>query len=502
MFGKPKRDNKLVARLEEAALILEALNRSQIGISYSPDGYVVEVNANFLSVFGYTQAEVIGKHHRIFVAPDYAGSQEYRDFWQKLNAGKAVSGRFKCVHKDGGVIWVRAAYDPVLDRTGRVMKVVEFAQNITSNIEAEETQAREKQKADQELIHVTTALAAHLERLAMGDLTSDMNEEVADGYKQLKDNYNRARETLRMSLLAVSDASDIIRRGSGEISSASDALSRRTEQQAASLEETAAALDQISATLKRSSEGTQVVAASMNTAKEEAVKSGQTILNAVNAMTKIASSSTHIAQIVGVIDEIALQTNLLALNAGVEAARAGDAGRGFAVVASEVRALALRCSGAAKEIKDLITASSRDVDAGQKLVNAAGSALTGIVTVITDLDQLIADIALSAKEQATGLSEVNTAVNQMDQVTQQNAAMVEETNAAASNLQREAETMDNLVHRFELGGNKRDNAPASAVSIHSPPAARKPVKLKPRQEEKVASAKVTVSAGADDWDEF
>lgn len=491
MFGKPRGEGKLGARHDDAILTLEALNRSQVGISFTPDGQVLEANANFLSVFGYTEAEVVGRHHRIFVEADYAGSQEYRDFWQKLKSGVAASGRFKCRRKDGGVVWVRASYDPVLDRSGRVMKVVEFAQNITANIEAEETQAREKARADQELMHVTTVLAMHLERLAAGDLTSTMTEDVADGYKQLRDNYNRARETLRLSLLAVADASESIHRGSSEITSASDSLAHRTERQAASLEETAAALDQISATLKRGSEGAQTVAVSMNTAKEEAVKSGQTVLNAVDAMAKIAVSSKEIVQIVSVIDEIAFQTNLLALNAGVEAARAGEAGRGFAVVASEVRALAQRCSAAAKEIKGLITVSSGDVDAGVRLVGEAGAALTGIVTKITDLDQLMADIASSAKEQAAGLAEVNKAINHMDQVTQQNAAMVEETNAAASNLQKEATTMDELVRRFELGKDSVQSSPT-----------RKATKQKSRQGASANSGAHVIATSVESWDEF
>lgn len=501
MFGMPKGDRKLNARCEEAILTLEALKRSQVGISFTSEGQVLEVNANFLSVFGYTEAEVVGKHHRIFVEADYAASQEYRDFWQKLKTAKAVAGRFKYRRKDSRIVWVRAAYDPVLDRSGRVMKVVAFAQNITANIEAEETQAREKARADHELMHVTTVLAAHLERLAAGDLSSAMNEDVADGYKQLRDNYNRARETLRQSLLAVADASDSIHRGSGEISSASDALARRTEQQAASLEETAAALDQISATLKRGSEGTQAVAISMNTAKEEAVKSGQTVLNAVDAMTKIAESSRQITQIVSVIDEIAFQTNLLALNAGVEAARAGDAGRGFAVVASEVRALAQRCSDAAKEIKRLITSSSGDVDVGVRLVGEAGTALTGIVKKIANLDQLMADIASSAKEQAAGLAEVNNSVNHMDQVTQQNAAMVEETNAAASNLQKEAKTMDELVRRFELGDGRRDKIAVSGGSVQRF-SSRKATMQKPRQSANVTSGRLAIAPSSENWDEF
>jgi len=305
---------------------------------------------------------------------------------------------------------------------------------------------------------VTSALAAHLEHLAEGDLTSAMTENVATGYQQLKDNYNRARETLRLALMAVAEANRSISGGAGEISTASDSMAHRTEQQAASLEQTATALDQINATLKRGSEGAEAVANSMSTAKNEAEKSGQTVLNAVEAMAKIATSSKKIAQIVGVIDEIAFQTNLLALNAGVEAARAGDAGRGFAVVASEVRALAQRCSQAAKEIKALITISAGDVDSSVSLVNEAGSALTSIVTTITKIDDLMRDMASSAREQATGLAEVNSAVNQMDQATQKNVAMVEETNAIAARLRSEVARMDDLLLRFELGEAANDRS--------------------------------------------
>jgi len=459
MFGRP-RANRVLAeqRDEEAVLTLEALNRSQAGIEFTPDGLVLGTNSNFRSVFGYTEAELIGQHHRIFVEADHAASQDYHDFWQKLQSGTYASGRFKCLRKDGKVIWLRASYDPVLSRDGKVVKVVAFAQNITANIEAEEAQVRQKAKADAELRQVTSALAAHLERLAEGDLTSAMTEIVATGYQQLKDNYNRARETLRLALMAVADANQSISGGAGEISTASDAMAHRTEQQAASLEQTAAALDEINATLKRGSEGAEAVANSMSMAKNEAVKSGQTVLNAVEAMAKIATSSKKIAQIVGVIDEIAFQTNLLALNAGVEAARAGDAGRGFAVVASEVRALAQRCSQAAKEIKELIKASAGDVNSGVNLVNEAGNALTSIVATITKIDDLMRDMASSAREQATGLAEVNSAVNQMDQATQKNVVMVEETNAIALKLRTEVARMDELLLRFALGEAANDQS--------------------------------------------
>jgi methyl-accepting chemotaxis protein len=187
------------------------------------------------------------------------------------------------------------------------------------------------------------------------------------------------------------------------------------------------------------------------TAKSDAEQSGAVVRETVTAVSGIEASSKQIGNIIGVIDEIAFQTNLLALNAGVEAARAGDAGRGFAVVATEVRALAQRSADAAKEIKTLISASGKQVDAGVKLVGETGKALGRIVEQVSKLNQVVTEIASSTQEQATGLNEVNTAVNQMDQVTQQNAAMVEQSTAASHGLAGEAETLARLVGQFRIG---------------------------------------------------
>jgi methyl-accepting chemotaxis protein len=204
------------------------------------------------------------------------------------------------------------------------------------------------------------------------------------------------------------------------------------------LEQTAAALDQVTATVQRSAKGAKQAASEASTISDQAVRSSQTMDSAVAAMAEIQHSAGQITQIVSVIDEIAFQTNLLALNAGVEAARAGDAGRGFAVVAQEVRGLAQRSAEAAKQIKALIAASTASVDRGAQLVDQTGQALAGIVERVSQIDSLISDIAQSAQEQAAGLAQVNIAINQMDQVTQQNAAMVEETTAAAATLRSEA----------------------------------------------------------------
>ncbi|MNL17686.1 Methyl-accepting chemotaxis protein III [compost metagenome] len=296
------------------------------------------------------------------------------------------------------------------------------------------------------------SFGASLERLASGDLTWRLEDEMPPAYEKLKADFNDAMLKLQDAMRVIVGNAGSIHSGSREISVASDDLAKRTEQQAAGLEETAAALDQITATVKRTAEGARETRQVVASAKADAETSGQVVGRAIAAMGAIEESSRQINQIIGVIDEIAFQTNLLALNAGVEAARAGDAGRGFAVVASEVRALAQRSAEAAKEIKVLISASGVQVSEGVDLVGQTGRALERILGEVVQINGLVAEIAASAEEQATGLQQVNIAVNQMDQVTQQNAAMVEESTAASHSLSREADNLTELMAQFRVGG--------------------------------------------------
>ena len=311
---------------------------------------------------------------------------------------------------------------------------------------------------------VVGSLATGLERLSSGDLVFRLNEPFAADYEQLRRNFNAAIEKLQEAMAAVFGSTTTIRNGAGEITSASDDLSRRTEQQAASLEQTAAALDQITATVKKTADGAIHARDVVGAAKNDAERSGKVVREAVTAMNGIEQSSGQIGQIIGVIDEIAFQTNLLALNAGVEAARAGDSGKGFAVVASEVRALAQRSAEAAKEIKTLIAASGQQVKLGAQLVGETGTALEQILSQVTEINGIVADIAASAQEQAASLHEVNTAVNQMDQVTQQNAAMVEQATAASHSLSQESEELARLVGRFQLAGATKTGANLRVVN--------------------------------------
>jgi len=287
--------------------------------------------------------------------------------------------------------------------------------------------------------------------LAVGDLTARIDGEMPEAYRRLKDDFNAALAQIREVMQAIAGATGSLRASADEIATASDDLSRRTEQQAASLEETAAALDQITATVRRTAAGAVQAAELVQMAKGDADRSGEVVREAIAAMGQIDGSSRQIGQIIGVIDEIAFQTNLLALNAGVEAARAGDAGRGFAVVASEVRALAQRSAEAAHEIKALISSSTAQVAAGVDLVSRTGEALDGIVGRVAQIEGLVSEISASAQEQSSGLAQVNIAVNQMDQVTQQNAAMVEQSTAAGHALKAEAADLLARVGRFQVG---------------------------------------------------
>ncbi len=306
---------------------------------------------------------------------------------------------------------------------------------------------------------------------------------------------------------------------SAEISTSTTDLSQRTEEQAASLEETSAAMEELSATVKKNAENAQLANTDANMTRDVADRGGKVVAQAVEAMAKIEESSRKISDIIGVIDEIARQTNLLALNAAVEAARAGEAGRGFAVVASEVRSLAQRSSQAAKDIKDLITNSNGQVKDGVELVNRAGVSLTEIVDSIKKVAAVVSDIANASIEQATGIEQINKALTQMDEVTQQNSALVEENAATAKTLEHQAKAMDEQVAFFQIGGvsdhrasSPRSREPAERpVSRQAAPPSRGPAALK----RPVAAPKRAASGGGargmqtalatavnDDWKEF
>jgi len=378
------------------------------------------------------------------------------------------------------------------DEVGEMAGAVEvFRQAAIQNhrLEEEAEAARRQAEQDRErltaeaeaaaqkrLSEATVGLAAGLRRLAQGDLSFQLDQPFAPDFEALRHDLNGAVAELGKTLAAVSAATLSIDTGSiNEISRGANDLSRRTEQQAASLEETAAALDQITANVSNSSQRVNEVRIVAIEANRSAAHSGGVVSRAVEAMERIERSSQQIANIIGVIDEIAFQTNLLALNAGVEAARAGEAGKGFAVVAQEVRELAQRSATAAKEISDLIRVSTEQVGGGVKLVRETGDALHRIEKHIVTMNQHMEAIGTSSKEQSVALAEVNSAINQMDQVTQQNAAMVEQTSAASATLATESAKLKSMIEQFSLSQNHSPlHATAAAVRSDAPARASQP----------------------------
>ncbi|RZJ31062.1 MAG: PAS domain S-box protein [Brevundimonas sp.] len=455
MFLLRRRSADTTGELAERRAMLAAVQRSQAVIEFDLDGTIRTANANFLSVVGYDLDEIRGRHHSLFMDPAEAASADYKAFWRRLNAGEFIADKFVRYGKGGARAVIEASYNPILDAAGKPYKVVKFATDVTA-AEIEREQRAEADRREAEIqTRVVDDTGRGLAAMAAGDLSCRITSDFPGRYAPLRENFNAAMGAMDEAMDVIRANAGTMQSGASEISHAAEDLSRRTERQAASLEETAAALDQITATVRKTAENALSADTVVGQARAQAQDGGEVVQRAVTAMGEIERSSDQIGQIIGVIDEIAFQTNLLALNAGVEAARAGDAGRGFAVVASEVRALAQRSADSAREIKTLISASGAQVKDGVVLVRQSGEALTGIVSRIGEITGLMGEIRASTQEQASGLAQVNTAVNDMDQVTQQNAAMVEESTAASLNLNREAAALADLVGRFQVSNDHR-----------------------------------------------
>jgi methyl-accepting chemotaxis protein len=375
---------------------------------------------------------------RVLSSGDASGEVPYKSRRDEIGAMAAALQVFK-----DGILRNRA-----LEAEAEIARQKAESEKLRLQQEAEAAAQKKLQEA-------TAGLASGLKRLAAGDLNFELNEPFSPEFDALRLDLNSAVSQLGSTIATVAGSAGAISDGSSEVSQSANDLSKRTEQQAASLEETAAALDQITVNVTNSARRVEEARGVAKEANSSAVRSGEVVTEAINAMQRIEQSSNQISNIITVIDEIAFQTNLLALNAGVEAARAGEAGRGFAVVATEVRELAQRSAKAAREIKELINNSSAEVENGVRQVQETGDVLKAIEVHVTTINGLMDAIATSSREQSVGLSEVNTAVNQMDQVTQQNAAMVEETSAASAGLAQESVRLQQLVSRFTLPGSAR-----------------------------------------------
>jgi len=490
-------------KMEQQAL---AMSKSQAVIEFNLDGTVVTANDNFLACLGYTLDEIKGKHHRLFVDPTYANSLEYQAFWAKLNRGEFDTNSYKRIAKGGREIWIQATYNPIFDASGKPYKVVKFASDITA------------QKQSQfEMEKLVAEAQAVLGRLANNDLTQEMTETYRGDLDKVKCSINAVVQNLTQTITSVREAVQAVSSGAEQITKGNEDLSQRTSEQASALEETSASMEEMTSTVKQNADNAKQANQLAIAARDIADKGGSVTVRAVEAMGEINKSSKKIADIITVIDEIAFQTNLLALNAAVEAARAGEHGRGFAVVAAEVRNLAQRSATAAKEIKGLINESIQRVSDGSELVNQSGKTLEEIVSSVKRVTDIIAEITAASQEQAQGIDQVNKAIMQMDETTQQNAALVEETTSASQSMKDQAKElmsqMDVFVVNASEGHAPVRTAASSARTAGKPAvAATKPGLKKPSFSAKPAETKKPVGVAAgnghdrhkndDDFEEF
>lgn len=395
---------------------ISAIAKSQAVIEFNTDGTVITANDNFLHAMGYRLDEIRGQHHRMFVDSDFRNSREYAQFWERLKRGEYQAAEYKRLGKGGREVWIQASYNPILDLNGKPFKIVKYATDVT-----------DKKRALQ-------AISSCLLALSKGNLSVRVDGEYQGEFNDLKIALNSTMERLDTMIRRILTAADEVSVSANQINAGNLDLSQRAEEQASSLEETAASMEEMTASVQQSANDVLSVQSIAAAAKTSAEQGNQSVTDSIFAMEKIGDSSRKIAEIITTIDEIAFQTNLLALNAAVEAARAGEQGRGFAVVAAEVRVLAQRCAGASKQIRDLIKDSVDKVESGAQLVKMSGNSLRDIVESVAKVSAKINDISTAAYEQRSGIEQVNLAVTQMDTMTQQNAALVEETSAATMSL--------------------------------------------------------------------
>ena len=367
-------DVKNTKLLLEGSNQVKAMARSQAVIQFNLDGTIITANENFCTALGYRLEEIVGKHHSMFVDPASAHSEDYRQFWARLNAGQFDAAQYPRVAKDGHTVWIQASYNPMFDESGKPYRVVKFATDITA-----------QKEALRDTVRAMTALSE-------GDLSATMAGKYAGDFIELSEAVNRSMGSLREMVGKIYDSASTITSASGQIASGNASLNSRTQEQSSSLEETAASIEEMTATVKQNAANANQANQLASGARDLADKGGKVVEMAIGAMSAITESSNKVADIIGVIEQIAFQTNMLALNAAVEAARAGDQGRGFAVVAAEVRNLAQRSAAAAKEIKSLIQDSADKVDQGSKLVNASGETLRDIVTSVKKVSDIIGEI--------------------------------------------------------------------------------------------------------------
>ena len=442
---KARTDKEQAAAAENNSVLL-AIGKAMGTAEFNLDGTLLTANDVFLQVVGYSLPEIKGRRHSMFLGSAQSQGPNAEGFWNKLVSGEHDAGQYRRIGNGGREIWLQASYNPILGASGKPFKIVLLATDVTEQVRtADEVRVLAQSAAQGDL---TRRISTHGKTGNLLPLTQAINS-MADGMANI--------------VAQIRTAVEAVRCGTDEISRGNTDLSQRTEQQASSLEETASSMEEMTSTVKQNADNAAQANQLAAAARAQAEKGGEIVAEAVTAMAGINEASNRIADIIGVIDEIAFQTNLLALNAAVEAARAGEQGRGFAVVAAEVRTLASRSATAAKEIKALIEDSVARVEHGSKLVGQSGQSLSDIVTAVKKATDIVAEIAAACQEQASGIDQVNKAVSSLDQVTQQNAALVEEAASAAESLSEEAQTLDRLMANYQIVGHDRAGTVTAAA---------------------------------------
>ncbi|WP_449395817.1 methyl-accepting chemotaxis protein [Devosia riboflavina] len=482
--GKPTKIVKFATDVTQSKLVaadstgqLAAISRSQAVIEFTPQGEVITANDNFCTALGYSLEEIRGRHHRMFVPADQVSTVAYQDFWNGLGRGEYQVAEYLRVGKGGREVWIQATYNPIFDHHGKVFKIVKYATDIT-----------ERKRA-------VNLLGSELAKLAEGDLRARIQTPFKGELDAVRLAYNHTVDRFAEIVARLRRSSSTLRSATTEILTGANDLAERTSRQASAIQETSAAMKNLASTVEENAARAEEASGKARAVSTTAEQSGAVMSQAQDAMGRILASSSQISNIVGLIDDIAFQTNLLALNASVEAARAGDAGKGFAVVAVEVRRLAQSAAQASSDVKALIERSSTEISTGSKLLSDAAERIAGMLGDVRDNSGLMDSIASGSREQSGAIAEVAAAVRQMDEMTQHNAALVEETNAAIEQTEGQASELDKIVEVFVV-----DAAPVAFGSTKPAPAK---VRTAPKTARSAVDWRIQGNAALDvDWSEF
>jgi methyl-accepting chemotaxis protein len=408
----------------------EAASASQAVIEFGLDGTILKANANFCAVMGYSVEEIVGRHHSMFVDRDYAKSAEYAQFWKKLGSGAFQSAEFLRYGKNGKAVWIQASYNPVFGTDGKPYKVIKYATDVTLR------------KAAVEEIDRSLTL------MAEGQLNHAIDWAFPAELESIRHAFNRTASRLQQTMRELRTTSSGVREATAEILTGANDLSSRTLRQSSAISEASASVESLAGAVSQTAGGARVALENAQAVDAGARQTREAMQAATEAMQQISQDSSKIRNIVGLIDDIAFQTNLLALNASVEAARAGEAGKGFAVVAIEVRRLAQSAAEASRDISGLVENSGKAVERGAGLVETAATRLQGMADKISQNSELTATIVHENERQDRSVNELKRVMGQLDEMTQHNAALVEQTNAAIEQTEGQAKRLDELVDFF------------------------------------------------------